>query len=71
VTIGHEDAQVSIVSDGLKPDETVVVDGASRLTDHSKVTVAQPSAAAGAQAGPDQPAPPGAARRRARSTSSQ
>jgi multidrug efflux system membrane fusion protein len=71
VTIGHEDAQVSIVSDGLEPDETVVVDGASRLTDHSKVTVAQPSAAAAAQAGPDQPAPPGAARRRARSTSSQ
>ncbi len=70
VTIGHEDAQVSIVTEGLKPDETVVVDGASRLTDGSKVTVAQPASANAAQPGPDQAAAPGAPSRRARKTSS-
>ncbi len=68
VTIGHEDAQAAIVTAGLKPGETVVVDGASRLTDGSKVTVEQPSAASAAEAGPKQPAAPGAPSRRARTT---
>ena len=31
VTVGHEDMQSSIVTEGLQPNETLVVDGASRL----------------------------------------
>ena len=42
VTVGHEDAQASIVTVGLKPGDKVVVDGASRLSDGSKITVVQP-----------------------------
>ena len=49
----------SIVTDGLQAGERVVVDGASRLTDRPKVTVAQPSASpAAAPAGPDRPRAP-------------
>ena len=33
VTVGHEDAQASIITDGVKPGDRVVMDGASRLTD--------------------------------------
>ena len=43
VKVGHEDAQASIITDGLKPGEKVVIDGASRLTDGSKVTIVQPA----------------------------
>jgi multidrug efflux system membrane fusion protein len=42
VTVGYEDQQVSIVADGLQGQERVVIDGASRLSDGSKVTVAAP-----------------------------
>jgi multidrug efflux system membrane fusion protein len=64
VTVGHEDAQASIITDGVKPGDKVVVDGASRLNDKSKVTIAQPAAAGGTPA-PDQPVAPGTRRRRA------
>ncbi len=38
VTVGYEDEQTVIVSDGLKPGDTVVIDGTSRLSDGSKVS---------------------------------
>ena len=62
VTIGHEDAQGSIVTEGVKPGDRVVIDGASRLTDAGKVTVVQP-AATGATPAAVQPAAPGTRRR--------
>ncbi len=64
VTVGHEDADASIITQGLKPGDHVVVDGASRLSDGTKVTVVQP-APAGAQPAAEQPSAPGARRRRA------
>ncbi len=42
VRIGHEDLAGSIVLAGLQPGERVVVDGAARLTDGAKITIAQP-----------------------------
>ncbi len=51
VQIGHEDLVASVVTDGLKPGERVVVDGAARLTDHAKINVLptpDPNAAPGA-----------------------
>ena len=42
VKVGHEDETVAVVADGLQPDEQIVVDGASRLTQGSKVAVAGP-----------------------------
>ena len=42
VKIGHEDQIASIVTEGLQPGERVVVDGASRLSNKSKVTIVQP-----------------------------
>lgn len=46
VTVGHEDAQDSIITKGLKPGDKVVVDGASRLANGSKVKVVPPTPAA-------------------------
>lgn len=37
VTVPHQDATVAVVSQGLKPGDLVVTDGASRLTDGAKV----------------------------------
>jgi membrane fusion protein, multidrug efflux system len=37
VTIGYQDEQLAVVTSGLKPGETVVTDGASRLSDNSHV----------------------------------
>jgi membrane fusion protein, multidrug efflux system len=62
VTVGHEDAQGTIITEGVKPGEQVVIDGASRLSDASKVTIVQP-AAAGAAPTAAQPAAPGTRRR--------
>ena len=59
VTVGHEDADASIVSAGLQAGDKVVVDGASRLSDGSKVNVVQPAAAA-PQAAPERNRAPGA-----------
>lgn len=42
VQVGHEDPAGSIVLAGLQPGEQVVVDGAARLTDGAKVSIAQP-----------------------------
>jgi membrane fusion protein, multidrug efflux system len=39
VSVGHEDLTVSIVTEGLKSGERVVVDGAARLSEGSKVIV--------------------------------
>ncbi len=62
VTVGHEDAQGTIITEGVKPGDKVVIDGASRLSDASKVTIVQP-AAAGAAPTAAQPAAPGTRRR--------
>ena len=66
VTVGHEDAQASIITEGVKPGDRVVIDGASRLNDGSKVSVVQPGAAEHTP-GADQPVAPGTRRRRAAS----
>ena len=60
VNVGYEDEQGSIITSGLKAGETVVTDGASRLSDGSKVSVAKPDADAGQR--PDQAAAPGISR---------
>ncbi len=52
VQVGHEDAQVSVITAGLQPGERVVTDGASRLSDGAKVTVAAPAVAEDAQPAP-------------------
>jgi multidrug efflux system membrane fusion protein len=44
VTVGYEDSQVSVITQGLTGGEPVVIDGASRLTDNAKITVAPPAA---------------------------
>ena len=59
VTVGHEDAQASIITDGVKPGEKVVIDGASRLTDGSKVTIVQPGGRRASSPAADRPAAPG------------
>jgi multidrug efflux system membrane fusion protein len=64
VTVGHEDQDASIITDGVKPGDKVVIDGATRLLENSKVTIVQP-AAAGSSPAADQPAAPGTRRRRA------
>ncbi|MFL5336742.1 MAG: efflux RND transporter periplasmic adaptor subunit [Geminicoccaceae bacterium] len=66
VTVGHEDMQSSIVTQGLQPNETVVVDGASRLTEGSRVVIARPDDAG--TTAPAQPSAPGAGARRGRNT---
>ncbi|MDR3537378.1 MAG: efflux RND transporter periplasmic adaptor subunit [Acetobacteraceae bacterium] len=60
IATGYEDEQASIVTEGLTGGERVVVDGASRLSDGSKVAVAQPNAETPAAS--DQPAAPGTRR---------
>ncbi len=50
---GHEDLAAAVITDGLKPGERVVIDGASRLTDKAHVTVIQPPGST-----PAAPAPP-------------
>ena len=63
VTVGYEDEQSSIVTDGLKAGDNVVIDGVSRLSDGSKVVVAKPDSAA--PAGPvDDATAPGTKSRR-------
>ncbi len=42
----HEDLFVAVIADGLKAGERVVTDGAARLSDGSKVLVADPAATA-------------------------
>ena len=61
VTVGHEDAQTAIITDGLKEGETIVIDGASRLSDGSKVRMTEP--AMPANGGTPAATTPGAQRR--------
>jgi multidrug efflux system membrane fusion protein len=42
VTLGHEDQVAAIIEGGLKPGERVVTDGASRLSDRTRVTIDTP-----------------------------
>lgn len=62
VTIGHEDEQAAIVLDGLKGGDQVVIDGASRLSDGSKVVPAMAEANGGGAS--SQQGAPGSRRRR-------
>ena len=62
VVVGHEDGQGSIITEGVTPGDKVVIDGTSRLSDASKVTIVQ-AAAAGATPAAAQPAAPGTRRR--------
>jgi multidrug efflux system membrane fusion protein len=41
VTVGYQDEQLAVVRSGLRPGETVVTDGASRLSDGSHVVAAK------------------------------
>ena len=45
IVVGHEDLTTSVVAEGLAVGERVVVDGAARLSDGSKVTVLPPPTA--------------------------
>ena len=70
VTVGHEDEAASVITDGVKTGDQVVIDGASRLTDGSLVTIA--SEAGAARQGGQSFAPtsaPGAARQQPARTS--
>jgi multidrug efflux system membrane fusion protein len=42
VKVGHEDASAAIILDGVKPGDRVVTDGASRVSEGSKVSIAEP-----------------------------
>jgi multidrug efflux system membrane fusion protein len=44
VTVGHEDETASVITDGVKLGDRVVIDGAARLTDGSRITIASPAA---------------------------
>jgi multidrug efflux system membrane fusion protein len=43
VTVGHEDETASVITDGVKTGERVVVDGASRLSDGAHATAVPPA----------------------------
>ena len=58
ITVGYEDEQDSIVATGLKGGEKIVIDGASRLSEGSKVTIAKPDP----DTAPEQPTAPGTSR---------
>jgi multidrug efflux system membrane fusion protein len=62
VTVSYEDEQASIVTDGLKAGDVVVVDGASRLSEGSKVSVVPPDRQSTAEA--EQATAPGTRRSR-------
>jgi membrane fusion protein, multidrug efflux system len=61
VTVSHEDEQASIVSDGLQPNDKVVIDGTARLSDGTKITIVQPLPSDEAPAA-NRPAAPGTRR---------
>ena len=62
VALGPSDSERVAVTSGLQPGDKVVIDGASRLSDATKVTVVQPTAA-GTAPTVGQPAAPGTRRR--------
>jgi multidrug efflux system membrane fusion protein len=43
IKVGHEDETASVITEGVRPGDRVVIDGAARLTDGSRVTIAQPA----------------------------
>ena len=55
VKLGPSDGQRSAILSGLEPGESVVIDGADRLRDGAKVTIAPPQPAASATEAPPQP----------------
>ena len=65
VTVGHEDEATSVIVAGLAPGDLVVIDGAQRLNDASKVAVAGPDLNA-PDAAPRERTAPGTAQRRQR-----
>ena len=44
VTVAHEDLQTAVIAEGIQPGDRVVVEGASRLSDGTKVTISAPPA---------------------------
>ncbi len=60
VTVEHEDQTLSVVTAGLRQGERVVTDGAARLSENTKVTIATPD---DPNAAPPPTAPPGTRRR--------
>ncbi len=62
VTVGYEDEATSVIASGLNANQKVVIDGASRLSDGSKVTLAKPDATGATT--PNQPTAPGTSRQR-------
>ena len=68
VTTGHEDERTSVIASGLNPGDQVVIDGAQRLNDTSKVAIAGPDGNA-PDAIPRERGAPGTAQRRGRSAS--
>lgn len=51
IVTGHEDETATVITGGLKPGEQVVIDGASRISDGSRVTVDRPGAPGASPAG--------------------
>ncbi len=45
VTVGHEDLHNIIIASGVKPGEKLVIDGAARLSDKSKISIVSPASA--------------------------
>lgn len=60
VSVGYQDADLAIITSGLRPGETVVTDGASRLSDRTLVSEAKPDA--DAPTPPAEPTAPGTGR---------
>jgi multidrug efflux system membrane fusion protein len=52
VTVGHEDLTVAVIAEGLAVGERVVVDGAARLSDGSRITILPAAGAPGTGAAP-------------------
>jgi membrane fusion protein, multidrug efflux system len=60
IKVGYEDEQASIITEGLRPGQVVVIDGASRLSEGSKVSVVPPPDTKAPDSG--QPTAPGTRR---------
>ena len=66
VTLGHENAQVAVITNGLSPGDRVVTDGASRLSDGKRIEIAPAAGMPAPTSGIQQPTAPGAAPRHSR-----
>lgn len=69
VQVGHEDDSVSVIASGVSPGDQVVIDGAQRLDETSKVAIAQPDGNA-PDAVPRERSAPGTAQRGSRRNAS-